>query len=490
MTKRFYVVRIVLLGWLSWNAAQMAQAAGVLYANPGWYHAFDGNGDYYHDPDGPNPDYFADPDPSCSQPGGCNQPGGQANMPALIDPGPCGGAGQPSCEDAAIWSTTGSQWDGSAPGDRRLAGPPDDYFPPNAPPAPGGVGALMDGSTSFIRIQDTGVPQDWGWADKGAHATDNSARQEGNNRRIQFKHEMKDDPAFSDRLDIMDFGVTISFRTRIATAATGPLDDIYPEGGGEAPAPWPEDGVGYDVGNNGRGPFFVTQTSPITGANQLAFGLLDNNTRNQYSSGNQVPAKSGLVMNNRWSSTQDVNTNGATAATMNIVEIPNDELDEWHEFWITIQRQLDGQGNTHVVNVYTDGSLVPQTFNVIMGPENEFGAGSGSHLGMGLSSGSRLGAYDVDFYAYKEGVFVPTLAGLPGNHNKDQIVDAADYVAWRKLPSFFEGDPTGYNNWRENFGESQLGAGGSPVPEPSSTLLMVLMILAAGVGPYWRVIRR
>jgi hypothetical protein len=40
------------------------------------------------------------------------------------------------------------------------------------------------------------------------------------------------------------------------------------------------------------------------------------------------------------------------------------------------------------------------------------------------------------------------------DYNRTLPVDAADYVAWRKLPSQFGGDPAGYNNWRTHFGET------------------------------------
>ena len=53
---------------------------------------------------------------------------------------------------------------------------------------------------------------------------------------------------------------------------------------------------------------------------------------------------------------------------------------------------------------------------------------------------------------------VPVI-GLDGDHNADGVVDAADYVAWRKDPDNFGGDPAGYNDWVANFGESQLGSG-------------------------------
>jgi hypothetical protein len=54
---------------------------------------------------------------------------------------------------------------------------------------------------------------------------------------------------------------------------------------------------------------------------------------------------------------------------------------------------------------------------------------------------------------------------LPGDFNADGIVDAADYVVWRKD---FSGDPAKFNQWRANFGIS-LGPGSgsvSPSAEP------------------------
>jgi len=67
--------------------------------------------------------------------------------------------------------------------------------------------------------------------------------------------------------------------------------------------------------------------------------------------------------------------------------------------------------------------------------------------------------------------------GQDGDHNEDGFVNAADYPAWRKIPSLF-GDEAGYTEWRQNFGEGGP-AGSAPVPEPAS--LTVVMLSVAGL---------
>jgi hypothetical protein len=69
-------------------------------------------------------------------------------------------------------------------------------------------------------------------------------------------------------------------------------------------------------------------------------------------------------------------------------------------------------------------------------------------------------------------------AGQPGDHNGDGFVDADDYVAWRKSPSLF-GNESGYDTWRENFGEPSGGGGRSgAVPEPACCTLAVLALVS------------
>lgn len=70
--------------------------------------------------------------------------------------------------------------------------------------------------------------------------------------------------------------------------------------------------------------------------------------------------------------------------------------------------------------------------------------------------------------------------GLEGDHNADGVVDAADYVMWRKNPGDFGGDPGGYDAWVANFGEGGAGSGGGAVPEPASLMLVAIGLVAFG----------
>ena len=73
---------------------------------------------------------------------------------------------------------------------------------------------------------------------------------------------------------------------------------------------------------------------------------------------------------------------------------------------------------------------------------------------------------------------------LPGDFNKDGIVDGADYVAWRKI----DGDNhAGYNIWRANFGLTASDTGlASSTPEASSLALLGLGVFTVASLRRWR----
>jgi hypothetical protein len=71
---------------------------------------------------------------------------------------------------------------------------------------------------------------------------------------------------------------------------------------------------------------------------------------------------------------------------------------------------------------------------------------------------------------------------VPGDYNHDGMVDAADYIVWRKgLGTIYT--QSDYNVWLTNFGRGTVGSGsgstaGAAVPEPTS--LVLLMVAMAG----------
>jgi hypothetical protein len=86
--------------------------------------------------------------------------------------------------------------------------------------------------------------------------------------------------------------------------------------------------------------------------------------------------------------------------------------------------------------------------------------------------------------------FAPDLSVLPGDYNDDGVVDAADYVVWRKgLGTTYT--LTDYDAWRANFGQTagsgaagySLGASAEPlpaaIPEPPSLAVAAIMNLVA-----------
>ena len=241
---------------------------------------------------------------------------------------------------------------------------------------PGGVSLLSDGDVSFVRLQDTGDPRNYGMRDPS-------------NRKIYFGHSITNDiGAVAETL--LDDGVTISFRARLST--TQPLDSYLPPGG-RSPHPWPMDGDGYLVHNSGKGNFGIRQPS---GNKLISFAL-------SLASDSFELSTSGLTMNKRNGTfpTDAVDLQDYDPGRVNILEMA--DLTIWHEFWITIRADTSG-GGTHKVKIYVDGLSTPIEFDVTAGTGSDF---QDSYMSLGVGATSQSGAIDVDFFAYMEGVVIP-----------------------------------------------------------------------------------
>jgi hypothetical protein len=96
---------------------------------------------------------------------------------------------------------------------------------------------------------------------------------------------------------------------------------------------------------------------------------------------------------------------------------------------------------------------------------------------------------------YTTGVLSVVSAGVPGDYNNNGVVDAADYVVWRKnnntaatLPNDSTPgmvDNSDYTVWRSHFGQtagagSGLGVAIGAVPEPAAWMLVSIAFAVVG----------
>jgi hypothetical protein len=91
---------------------------------------------------------------------------------------------------------------------------------------------------------------------------------------------------------------------------------------------------------------------------------------------------------------------------------------------------------------------------------------------------------NIDFDDIRiNGMVMAVDPGLTGDYNEDGVVDAADYVVWRKSAGDFGGQQ-GFEDWRANFGNSLSGSGSHTtvgvVPEPATWLLAVTALWVVG----------
>jgi hypothetical protein len=77
------------------------------------------------------------------------------------------------------------------------------------------------------------------------------------------------------------------------------------------------------------------------------------------------------------------------------------------------------------------------------------------------------------------------LTAISGDYNNDDVVDARDYVLWRK---FNIHGARGYTDWQAHFGETSGGGGsafGPAVPEPTLFSMLAIAILFSMFGRLW-----
>ncbi|MEX2308716.1 MAG: PEP-CTERM sorting domain-containing protein [Pirellulales bacterium] len=124
-------------------------------------------------------------------------------------------------------------------------------------------------------------------------------------------------------------------------------------------------------------------------------------------------------------------------------------------------------------------------------PDNSLSLGSAFQPG-GAHNLLKFEYHDINLASVITGeVEFVVVQGVDGDYNDDDVVNAADYVIWRKnvgTTNTMPNDPHGgtigsqqYNTWRANFGMtggSGSGLAGSSVPEPAALWLAGLATLA------------
>jgi len=383
----------------------------------------------------------------------------------------------------------GDKWDGSAPGQVGSA--------PNGD-SPGGAGRFVDPTDQrdYIRIQDAGNPELHGWVQGATHPINN-------NRRVYFGHDMTQDGALGDELVLTNTGITVSFRTRIPNS--GPLDDIYSEFDLDNDTnldviPWFQDspnGRGRPM-TNGRGMINISQNSPTNDDTQVGFSLVTSTDVDLFcsvTSGSLCngSGSGGLIMNNLNGNAPSNLIDSESSGTLNMLEITDNDLNEWNEFWITMENNGAVAGNIEV-NVYRNGSTTPDTFQVTLAAFNNsvYADEDNPFIEFGISDNAGFGSFDMDFLSYQLGVIAPVAAPTEdADFDDDGDVDGADFLAWQRglgLPgNNSQGDANGdglvnaadLGIWQSNY----AAAGGalvssSAVPEPTTALLLAVGALS------------
>jgi len=223
------------------------------------------------------------------------------------------------------------QWDGTGPGEGSL----------------GGAMSLTEDSITFLRIQDTGDPRDYGYSDPGS------------NRKIYFTHAT----------DIGLDGARLEFSIRVAT--TPPLD-------GTGTQAWPAGGIGYHIRDGGKGMIGISD-----GVGIISFSLAKTGEPDF----ENVPSDV-LVMNNLVGTEPSGDVDTGEGIGLNVITV--EDATQWNTFVIDIAA---GGSGTHVVTVSANGGPA-QSFDVTAGDGTE---AESPYIAIGSSGTGGVTAFDVDY---------------------------------------------------------------------------------------------
>jgi len=217
------------------------------------------------------------------------------------------------------------------------------------------------------------------------------------NRKVGFYYQNLPAELSSPTYKLLDTGCSVHIRWRLPNELVDGLQG--PDG--------------KEIDNNGRGLISLQQRFDLnsdgdTGdANerlQIGFSLAVNGV--DTGSGGATVPQNGLLMNNLNGTTATGVVDLGETGTMNLVPMT---VTDWHEMWIAIVADITG-GGTHRVDLYLDGSLVPQSIHLTAGNNAEGNANLGNPdagLGMLHNQTGKKGMFDVDFVRLVEGAYAP-----------------------------------------------------------------------------------
>ncbi len=266
---------------------------------------------------------------------------------------------------------------------------------------PGGASLGTQAGVTFLRMQDTGDPRNYGFTDPCS-------------RKIYFGHDIGTD---LDPIDpnkapvIMDAGVTLTFRARIPTLAKAgpPLDQLYRQNQQAAgPQPYPDAGDGYVTSDGGKGNFVIRQggNGADVPAGAIAFSLTTTNDTTGGDPNTGRAGFAGLTFNEFNGNVPSANVNFGQGTKTNVVAF---DPTDWHELYIVIRKDPANIG-THEAFIFRDDGLNPVVFKMTAGTGADM---NNSFLAMGGSATPQNWALDVDWFGYKDEAVFPPGALLP-----------------------------------------------------------------------------
>ncbi len=260
---------------------------------------------------------------------------------------------------------------------------------------PGGTSVLTNlAGTTFLRLQDTGDPQGYGYPDP-------------NNRKLYFGHDIGADIDPATALTITDTGVTLTFRARIPTLAKagGPLDPLMPAGQqAHGIQPYPTNGDGYVTSDSGKGNFVIHQGGDGVDARAGAIAFSFTQTTDTASGDPKTDSVgfAGLTFNEFNGNVPTSKVNFGQGRGTNVLAF---DPTDWHEVYIVLRKDPDNFG-THEAFIFVDGNLRPDIYKMTAGTGSD--TVSASYIAMGGSATPQSWALDVDWFGYKaEQVFPP-----------------------------------------------------------------------------------